>query len=80
MTHTLPEQFIVDVRNTPDAELERAYADRLAMLRRGRPSPQALAASDVRVRELELRLMTSVIREERPARLHSAPAPSHWWG
>ena len=80
MTPTLSGQLTVDVRNNPDAELERAYADRLAMLRRGRPSPQALAASDLRVRELELRLMTTLTRDERPARLPSAPAPSHWWG
>ena len=80
MTQTLPDQFVLDVRDSPDAELERAYADRLAMLRRGRPSPQALAASDVRVRELELRFMTSVMRDERPPRLPAAPAPSHWWG
>jgi hypothetical protein len=80
MTQALPERFMIDVRNGPDAELERAYADRLAMLRRGRPSPQALAASDVRVRELELRLMTSATRDEGPPRMHATPSPSHWWG
>lgn len=80
MTQTVPQQFAVDVRNSPDAELERAYADRLAMLRRGRPSPQTLAASDVRVRELELRLMTKAATDEGRPRLHTAPAPSHWWG
>jgi hypothetical protein len=67
-------------RDSPDLELERAYADRLAMLRRGRPSPQSLAASDLQVRELELRLMTSAIREEGRPRMHSAPSPSQWWG
>jgi hypothetical protein len=80
MTQALPEQVLLDVRDRPDLELERAYADRLMMLRRGRPSPQALAASDVRVRELELRLMTSTTRDELSPRIVSTPSPSHWWG